>query len=502
MEAEKTKRKFDWMSSLFFPLTVILMETFWVYPWLLWIGNWPLFCEARPVLHLPGIILPLAAALLLTRFAGRQTAWSLRLMRSVVIGAGALVILIVLWFEYPAPEGISWFRYAGSLFGNIFVETGTIIVALITLIYLWWRGIRLGSTVTSPASIYRSFTTGMVLLIILLVIWQMTASVLNISPPDASLGWNIIGFFFFGLLAIAVCHLYTIRQSMGKEEGGMTSLKRWLPIMVGVIGGVAVVSLALAALFSPEFFAAVGRVFGKVRDFFFMVGDYLMVPLNYIFEAIFQALRWIINLLRRLNPAQEEMEGGFGEMEWEEVVTGEFPQIAAEVIKWVVIIGIVVAVIFFLARAVKRFLLKKEDEDIEEINESLFSSDGLRKDLAGMLGNMKNRFTIRRKRDRRDKLYEDDLSGNLDVREIYRRLLWEAERAGIPRKPHETPVEYARRVAHLVPESREYLDGINEAYLPVRYGGKQERTVKETNSLWQSLRLIFRRLRGEEPPVV
>ena len=32
-------RGFDWLGVVFYPLAVILMESFWVAPWLSWIGG-------------------------------------------------------------------------------------------------------------------------------------------------------------------------------------------------------------------------------------------------------------------------------------------------------------------------------------------------------------------------------------------------------------------------------------------------------------------------------
>lgn len=499
MTTEQVKQGHDWVAQVMFPLMVVLMEAFWISPWLIWVGNWPLFAEARPAMHLPAVALVLAAALLLTRFATQRTEWSLRLARSVIIGSGVAALFIVLYFEYPAPEGTLWFAHLGNLFADILHNPSSAVLALPVMVYLWWRGIMLGRKTLTFRDVYRAFITGMVLLIVLLIIWQLSAGSGSIAGPGTGIGWNVIGFFVFGLLSIAICHLYSMRQSMAHDEAARFSLKRWLPVMFIVIGVVVVVGLGLAAIFSPEFFATVGDVFIKVRGFLWRLAEYILVPLNFIFEGILWLLRAILSLLRRNQPENGEMEGAPGELEFDEVIPKALPPMATEIIKWVIVALLIIGVIYFLARTINRFLLKKQDEDIEEIHESLFSWDSLGKDLNDMLNSLKNRFTIHRSGAHR-RSCDDDLSGNLDVREIYRRVLWEAEQSGLPRRPHETTTEYVRRVGRLLPEGQAYLSGVTDAYVPVRYGEKQENAVRETNGLWQRLRAVLRSLRGEQTP--
>ena len=49
-------RNFDWLAVIFYPLAVVLMESFWTYPWLVWLGGWPLFSEQRPALSLAAVV--------------------------------------------------------------------------------------------------------------------------------------------------------------------------------------------------------------------------------------------------------------------------------------------------------------------------------------------------------------------------------------------------------------------------------------------------------------
>ena len=91
----------DWLAIVIYPLAVILMEAFWVYPWLVWLGVWPIFTEQRPSLGLASVIITLAVSLLVTKLSFRQK-WPMRLIQSVVVGCGLVTILLVLHFEYSA----------------------------------------------------------------------------------------------------------------------------------------------------------------------------------------------------------------------------------------------------------------------------------------------------------------------------------------------------------------------------------------------------------------
>ncbi len=492
-------RKFDWLAVIIYPLSVVLMEAFWVYPWLVWIGGWPLFDESRPVLSLAAVIIVMAVSLTVTRVVLRQK-WPMWSVRSIIIGGGLLAILLALAFEYVEGHGFlsgGWFAYVGQLLWHTFSHPHTIVVAILVLLYLLWRGISLGQTTSYFRDIYRSFLLGMVALIVLIILWQISSGSDRFAPPGPVVGLNVMAFFFFGLIAIAVCHLYAMRGMMPKEEAALTSVKRWLPIMLGVVGGMTLIGLIVASVFSEEFFTAIGQGVGIAFDFLGKVFNYILIPFNYIFEAIFWVLRFLVDLIRSEQPFQPEGSGNmsmFGEVG---ATGGGIPEVATLAIKWFVIAVIAAAVVFILVKAISRFGARRSREEIEEIHESLFSWRGFRDDLALLLKMMGDKF--RRERGPASKPHlDDDESRRLNIREIYRHLLWQAASSGIARRRHETPSEYAGRLERAVPESSEPLDGITDLYIGVRYGETSvpEEQVDNANTLWRALRGLLRKIRG------
>jgi hypothetical protein len=265
--------------------------------------------------------------------------------------------------------------------------------------------------------------------------------------------------------------------------------------MLVVVGGLVLVGFGVASIFSPDLFGSIGDGLKAVGTFLGQAVSYILWPFIYVISWI---IRGIIGLLRLLGGRQEPGEGELGgmpEIKWPEVVPKELPFWATETIKWVLVALLVGLVLFILAKAVSRLRGRRAGDGIEEIHESLFSWKGLRDDLKELLGMLGNRF----KRGPAGTAFDENAAGRMDVREIYRHVLWEGTRSGLPRRIYETPSDFYQRVGTSVPESRDTLEDITREYENVRYGemSLSEERVDRVNSLWRKLRETLRRLRGD-----
>jgi multisubunit Na+/H+ antiporter MnhC subunit len=488
-------KRIDWLATVLYPLIVILMETFWMYPLLVWVGFWTLFTESRPVLSLASIIVVLVVSLTMTRLIAKRD-WPLWVIQAVVIGAGLVTMFLVLRIDYNGGYGFTeggWYGEIGRMLGATFNKPYPVLLAIIVLIYLWWRGIQLGRTVNFFSNIYRSFIVGMVFFILLILLWNL-GSTAGTEGPIEDVGFYVIAFFFFGLVTLSVCHIYVMRRRMPTSDTA-TSVWRSLPIMLGVIGGIVVVGFAAASLMSPEFYNAVGNAFGVVGDALYKAFTWVMERLNFIFEGIFWVLQWFLNLIR--NTERQEQEGAWegGMFDNVENASVELPEAFTIAFKWTAIAIIIAVVIFILARAISRYRARRKPEDIEEIHESLWSAGTLREDLRQLLNMLGNRL---KRKPKPAAVYFDDKAGRLNIREIYRRLLWEASQQGVVRRKHETPVEYEGRLGRYVPEGTEQLAEITDLYSEVRYGDIEpgEEKTENANGLWPMLRGMVRRITG------
>ncbi len=487
------------MANVLYPLSVILMETFWVYPWLLWMGNLPIFSQPRSPLSLASVVVVLVAAAFAIRQAQKYK-WSVWLTQVVIVVGGLVVILLTLSIEYAAGYGFlsgRWFAYAGNTFSHFFNNPNTMGVALVVLLYLWWRGTRLGQSTSFFRSIYHSFILGVIALIVLILIWQFSPTADDTTGFGTDVVFHILAFFFFGLLAMAVSHLYVMRGLMQREEAGLSSIWRWLPTMLIVIGGIVIVVFGIGNVFSEGFYTAVRHGMGVAWDFILKIFNYVIIVFNFIFEGIFWVVRWFVELIRGDIPELLQESGNTSLRDvFPETTTWEPGPTFILVFKWIIITLIIAVIVFILAKAVSRIRAGKAEDRIEEIHESLFSWQQFGKDLRELLGLMGKKF---RKRPSAVTSGYDNEAGRMDVREIYRRLLHETARSGLPRHHHETPAEYSGRVERLVPDSREPLSDLTDTYVNVRYGEiiPPDDKVDNANRLWRTLRGMIRRLRGE-----
>ncbi len=208
-------------------------------------------------------------------------------------------------------------------------------------------------------------------------------------------------------------------------------------------------------------------------------------------------LRFLLSLIRGNQPAQPGGTGNMTLTEFPAVSPKEWPPAVTETIKWLAITVVVAVIVFILAKAISRFRTRRAQEEIEEIHESLWSWRALRDDLRLFLGMMGQKFK-RKPVAPPSYHFDENATGRLDIREIFRHLQWEAGRSGISRRRHETASEYTSRLQRMVPDSGEPLSRLTELYADVRYGeiSIPEAQVESANSLWQTLRELLQKLRG------
>lgn len=533
MVSDRKTKGMDWLATVFYPLSVILMEAFWLSPWLNWIGQWPVFRgqwqtfsqtsltitpwvsgvgfipvfrAPMPVLTLISIVVILAASMAITRFVARLKL-PLPLIQTIIIGAGIVVMLLVVAVEYGNDYAFlsgAWFAHTGAVLGNTFSHPGLIAAALPVIIYLWWRGIMLGQSTTYFKDIYRSFLIGMAALIFLIIFWKIGMGPNHILAPNAGLGLNVIAFFFFGLLSIAICHLYVMRSTMPREDAALTSVWRWMPLMLGVIGIMVLIGFGVASIFSPSLFESIGQAFGAVGHVLGKLLEYILTPFVYLFVGILWVFRWLLSLFHPQGQDFTNNATAGGVPPLGNVDTNTTPAWIGQTAKGLAIALVVGAVIFILSRAISKYRARKALDQIDEVNESLFSWKGLRDDL-NLLFNMLGQRFKRKPGEGKTAVFDPDAAGRMDIREIFRHLQWEGRSSGVTRYRYETAAEYTHRLERAVPDSieaigqsRESIGNIKEMYETVRYGENSlpEPQIDKANSLWQTLKTMLRKLRG------
>jgi len=498
-----------WTANVLTPVMVILMEVCWVYPWLFWVGKWQTLVLQRPPLSLVSLILLVGISFLVTRFfLGKR--WRLRWIRLSLVSIGLVTIFLLVRIEYGAGFGLlsgQWFVRMAQILLDSFSHPHPVVISLVAGVYLWWRGMSWGRSFLNFDYIYHSFLVGLIALVGLILVWGINAGAGTLGNLFTTAGLYVAGFFFFGLAALALGNRQAIHQKMLRRgEVVQVFSRRWFFILFGVIGGIILVGIGVASIFSFDLVAFVGRQLSLVADLLLQVLYYLALAVGYLLVGLFYIGKFILNLLRgeqTMEPFQPPNFDNLRPLQQDTATQALSPEVIL-VIKWAFFAIVAAAVVFLLARAVSRYGSSRAKEEIEETHESLWGWDVFKADLRLFLSMLWQRFKGKRKQSVQATAIpvwytKEDIPGNLDIREIYRHLLWEAAGQGVARRSHETAYEYAERLGQAAPDGSEQLAQLTALYVDIRYGElkAQDKQRSQANILWRVLRRLLRRLRGD-----
>lgn len=505
----------NWLERGLLPLVVLLAEACWFYPWLVWLGKLPLFSGQRISLAPVSVIVLLVGAFLATRFfLGWR--WRPACLGFGVVACGLVAVLLVLRLEYGAGYGIlsgQWFGFiARNLLGlfsrGSFTYLQPVVVAIVVGVYLWWRGIRWGRSAYTFEEIYRAFVTGVVAQVFLGVLWVLSSVYHDLGSMLAAVGIWAAGFFLFGLASLALGNFQIIKQKMAGLEGAMSMFgRRWLGLLFIIVIGIVLLGVGLASLFSSDTAAVLGHWLGLAADGLLLIFYYLLVvPVSYLGTGLVYIGRYLVRLLGggEFQPSSDNITENVTLPEQQDFAQElGLPPAVLLTLKWVMLVAVAVAVAYLLVRAVAKARSSRIKEEVEEIQESLWSWGAFREDLRLFWEAL--RFWFARKHralvavSPELPVYEEDeaIPDYQDVRIIYRRLLWEGAGAGITRRPGETPTEYAGRLGRAVPDGKEEMGYLTGLYQRVRYGGiaAPSGALAKANCLFRGLCQRLRALR-------
>ena len=125
------------------------------------------------------------------------------------------MIFLVLRIEYSAGFKLfsgQWFVSYGQVFLIVFLTTHPFIFALLAGFYLWWRGISLSRSPLDFENIYTPFLIELATLVFLIILWGLSFKNEAGQNLTTDIGIYIAGFFFFGLVALALSNLELSRN--------------------------------------------------------------------------------------------------------------------------------------------------------------------------------------------------------------------------------------------------------------------------------------------------
>jgi hypothetical protein len=479
------------------------MEVFSLCAWLIFIGSLPMVTHDRPPLTFWSLLFLLGGSFIAARFFLKRK-WPIAWIQITIMACGLVAIFLALRVEYAAGFslfGARWFAIYGNEIINFFTKYPPFVFAIIAGLYLWWRGISLARSRLYFDDIYHSFLIQLVLLVFLIIMWSFTYKSGPLKNITSSIGIYIVGFFFFGLLALALTNLRIIQEKFRKKgELSKNFGRRWLTTILIVIGAVTLLGIGLASIFSSQFISLLGKFMNSISGAYSAVINFILLAIGLLVQLIYDIGEFLINLIPKPKALTTTPETsplvattttpGSGGVYYN-------PQLVL-IIKLVFLALIVFGVIFLISRAIQRQHRKELTEDVEEEQESLWSWEGFKADLMVFFKAIFQLFKRKKKPAQAnittDWQVEDDIERRLNIREIYQHLLWHGSLLKIPREKYETPSEYARRLGQVVPDGKEPLDEITGLYIDARYGDHpaEEKKTDHANSIWQKLRGLFK----------
>ncbi|MBN1191917.1 MAG: DUF4129 domain-containing protein [Dehalococcoidales bacterium] len=475
------------------PVLSILMEVFWSYAWLVWIGSISTLGWTQPPLNLISSLVLAVFCEILTRFSLARK-WSLKRVRLIVLPFNFLLLLLLVRLNVSGGYGLAepgWMSYAPE-------HITEIAIGLIFGVYLIWRGLSTGGQPNPFRAIYNRFLFGLAALIFLLVIWGITGG--EISTIGSSAGIYTILFFGTGLLAMACANLEALRAEMREHQEAVAAFnRRWVSLLVVLVLVILGIGIAFTAIYSSDTVETIAHALGIFGDWLLTALIYLLYPVAFIASGFYYLARWIVGLLR--NDQEMKPMEGMGMQEWKDMTQGEsavqIPEAVLLALKWIAILLVISLIVFFLARILVRRSQGKSQEDVEEEHENFWSWNLISEDLRALLAWL-FRWMRRRKApcpDKAENIYSipsiEEASGRLySIREIYRAWLWEAGHRWSPRRRSETAFEYRRRLGTSADQVSEELDSLTEAYIKERYGEEktEDEQLKGLNRLWHNIR--------------
>ena len=263
-------KRLNWIEELLLPPAVAVLNTTWVWLWVLWsVRAVPPEVAARPfsplllgLLVLGGFAVTrwsLAAVELPRPGASSADPASQRRARLLIAGAGAgagirfgLANLCLHWPARPAAR-------AGRLGQLHFARC---FLGLVACAFLWYQGIQLGRSALPQENLERAFYGGIFALGLLFAVNQLRPLIATSEALTAALA-----FFATGLAGLAMVSVENARRAEEGLTGSWPALNRyWLGTVASVIGSILLAGLLLASILSPQTFERIAGVLNVIVD--------------------------------------------------------------------------------------------------------------------------------------------------------------------------------------------------------------------------------------------
>ena len=349
--------------------------------------------------------------------------------------------------------------------GNIVVGVSILLIA--------WRGIVLAREYAGPISIFESLRLGIILL--------TAYSLLVAGPSGTNPTGYVVLFLSSGLLAMVSARIAVLSRLRGGMRHSFD--RKWFFGITAAITVILTAALAFAEFLLGQM-ERIARVLQAAYVLFVMV---IAAPLLFLLSLLNPQFP-TLTLVQPTPTPEGDLSVIFDQAKLDntENLAGESLLAGlAPYLKLLIVWGVILFVLYILARQFKNWTLSADGEDDTD-RQSLLGPGGLRRlfglNLRKAAHNLgENLANFRRLRSRERLLAADR------IRQIYTHLIDLAAELGKPRSEADTPLEYLSELKVLFPTSEQDLIEITEAYLRVRYGQfpETQAEVEIVENAWQ-----------------
>ncbi len=406
----------------------------------------------------------------------RVSVWIQRgLILCIIVGL-SVWILRGLMFSGPPWEGRDW-RYALLDLNTLADFAPSIVIVVLSVTWLCWRGLRLAGL---PPSVWRA-AMGFHVGVLVLALFALQS-----SPRDMMT--YVPAFFFSQLLAVALIRVETISYASGGRR--LPSSGWWLTVLVGATGIVVLIAglMSTAVLrLSP------GVLFLWLVPFIVLI-TFPMFLITLPFLGLIQPfLRTLwsaaLSVVNELTTLVQQIQQAI--RQW---VPSEAPPLVHAVLRVigyslvVLVILAVIVVVILVARIAGGRRAAREGKEGEQY-ESIWSSQDLLRKLQARLRDRLAR--LRNLAGIVERFGAGGLFTAWTIRRIYAQTVRLAASRGYPRPASHTPYEHLGTLRQAFPGCEADLGQITEAYVGVHYGELPE----HPHALAQ-IRAAFERVKG------
>jgi hypothetical protein len=470
-------RLLDWRRELLHAV-VIVMEACWLYPW---VAFFIAFMSG------PEYTIPFTAVLAWLFLA----AWSfrlldilaidLRIMQSTLVGLGLIAILIVIQTTLYDDYSLLSFRWLGAIFRDV-LEIWLIVPPQVVLflsgLFVWWRGINIGSASLGTQEVGFRFRLG-----ILTLMFYLTLTAFMETPSSLLF---VLGFFGASLFAVALSRIMDVETGRGGLRASFD--RRWLVILISSVVAVILIGVLASSLLSME---NVNALVDALRPILEPLRQLLSYLVALFFALVFFVGGYLAELLRILLGEPEAM----GTLPAEPPNLDRLRDPLQDAQAWtllkvgrdsvlVVIIVVAILLVFFAVRRRKR----RQAKGRAVMRESVWSMEDFGQDLTAWLRGSWQELQdaaasgLARVRGERFALSS--------IREIYASLVRLAAQQGMPRDPAMTPFEFARVLRVHWAGHGEDINWLTQAYVRSHYGQRPDASeeLAHARRIWEALR--------------